>query len=90
MAFKILGSQPAFNTKPKSTLSQVFKNLNKYSFETSLHIGVELGVLQERIKGLDAIIISPTILDAHSTKERVEISSINSTHSWLIEYLKSY
>lgn len=90
MAGKVIGSQPAFNTMPKSKLCSDFKALNKNSFESSLHIGVELGVLQERIKNLDAIIISPTILDAHSTKERVEILSINSTYSWLVEYLKSY
>lgn len=87
---KVLGSQPAFNTNARSKLKEIMLKTNKKAYEKSLHIAVELGVLQERIKGLDAIIISPTIIDAHSTKERVEISSINSTYDWLVRFLKSY
>jgi len=90
MSGHVIDTQPGFYTKPKSNLKQVIRQTNINSFENSLHIAVELGVLQDRIKNLDAVIISPTIIDAHSVKERVEIESINTTYNWLLQFLKNY
>lgn len=87
---KVLDTQPAFNAQENSYLLKVLKNTNKKAYEHKIHIGVELGVLQSKIKNLDAAIISPTILDAHSIKERVKLSSITSTYDWLKAFLQAY
>lgn len=85
---KVLDSQSAFNTLPNSSLLQVLKDsaINKVS-EVKLHIAVESGIFQDRIKNLDVAIISPKIIDAHSINEKVEISSILDTSTWLKIFL---
>ena len=55
----------------------------------SVHIGVEVGLLKEKIKDLEVVIISPKIIDAHSPSERVEINSIKRCDEWLLRYLKN-
>ena len=55
-----------------------------------MHITTECGIFQDKNKNLDAAIISPTIKDAHSVNERVNVKSINSTTKWLIKFLKDY
>lgn len=87
---KVIDSQPAFNALAKSSIVKCLKQLNKNAFEEKMHIAVELGIMQNKIKGLDAVIISPTILDAHSVKERVKLSSITFTYDWLKKFLQTY
>ncbi len=85
---EVLDSQPAFNTLPNSSLLQNLKNssTSKVS-DVKLHIAVECGIFQDRMKNLDVAIISPKIIDAHSTNEKVEISSIFNTSTWLKNFL---
>ncbi len=42
---------------------------------TAIHAGLECGVINERIPGMDSISFGPTIRGAHSPDERVSISS---------------
>jgi len=85
---KVEDSQPAFNTLENSSL---LKNLKNFSIgevkQTKMHIAVECGIFQERIKNLDVVIISPTILNAHSVNESLEISTVEFTSSWLKNFL---
>lgn len=90
--FIIRGHQPGFTTDENSTLVKKMKEAyyrvnNKYPRLESLHIAVEVGLIKEKIKDLNVVIISPNISGAHSTKEKVEISSIESCDRWLFEYL---
>ena len=64
------------------------KKANPSAKEIKMHICVESGILQDRMKNLDVVIISPTIIDAHSTKERVNIKTVIDTSNWLKTYLK--
>lgn len=89
MQGKVNSSQPAFNTQEDSNM---LKNLIKFGDnpkQTKMHIAVESGIFQERIKKLDVVIISPTIKDAHSVNERVDIETITYTSNWLKKYLKN-
>lgn len=88
----IRGYQPGFRTSEDSIivkrLIESYKsfNLNVPRIE-SVHISVEVGLLVEKIPELDVAIISPNIIGAHSTEERVEIDSIFRCDQWLISYL---
>ena len=90
--FIIRGHQPGFTTDENSNLVKEMKEAyyrvnNKYPCLESLHIAVEVGLIKEKIKDLDVVIISPNISGAHSTNEKVEISSIYKCDDWLFEYL---
>lgn len=54
----------------------------------SLHIAVEAGILKAKLPYLEVAIISPKIIGAHSTLERVEIESIKKCDEWLNQYLR--
>ena len=91
----IRGYQPGFRTLEdcdlvKELIASYQKiNGNKPSLK-SIHIGVEVGLLKEKINDLEVAIISPKILDAHSPNERVEIESINKCDEWLNNFLINY
>lgn len=93
--FSKIGEQPSFKTKKESSL---IKDLIKAFKETihekgpnvvPLHITVEAGFFKQKISDLEVAIISPEILGAHTTKERVSIESIHNCDKWLIKFLKS-
>jgi len=42
----------------------------------TVHAGLECGILAQRLPGLDAISIGPTIVSPHSPDERVHIESV--------------
>ena len=92
---KIIGYQPGFCTDENSKLVKAMKAsykriTNTYPELKSLHVAVEVGLIKEKIKDLNVIIISPKIIDAHTTNERVEISSIKKCDDWLINFIKEY
>ena len=88
----ISGYQPGFRTSEDSNivkgLVESYKSFNTNSPNIeSVHISVEVGLLIEKIPKLEVAIISPNIIGAHSTEERVEIKSIFRCDQWLINYL---
>ena len=92
--FKQVGYQPGFNTDEKSELvkkmkESYYKINNKYPELKSVHIAVEVGLIKEKMKDIEVVIISPEIIDAHTIRERVKISSIVECDKWLHEYLKT-
>ena len=92
--FKIVGHQPGFCTSEHSNLVKKLKdnyyNLNNENpFVKTLHVGLEVGLLKEKIKDLEVAVISPNIIGAHTTEEKVEIASIEKCDRWLFEFLNS-
>ena len=91
----IRGYQPGFRTLEDCDLVKWLINSYQMIDGTkpslkSVHIGVEVGLLKEKINDLEVAIISPKILDAHSPNERVEIESINKCDEWLNNFLNNY
>ena len=88
----IRGFQPGFRTSEDSDivrdLVKAYRDFNTNNPKIeSVHISVEVGLLVEKIPDLEVAIISPNIIGAHSTSERVEIDSINRCDQWLINFL---
>ncbi len=74
------GKYPTWEFKENSYLQKLYCEV--YSLQTgenpkveAIHAGLECAVFSSAINGLDCIAIGPTILDAHTTNERLSISS---------------
>lgn len=87
---KEIDTQPSFSTLNNSELLKALIQTNSNATEVKSHMAVECGIFQDRIKNLDIVIISPTIIDAHCTTERLNISSIAETSIWLKNFLETY
>lgn len=96
-SFEILCQNPFFECKGESKLRDALKKTyedlyGKQAREKHIHAGLEGGVFAENINELDVCVAAADIYDLHSTKERVDIASVERTYEWikqaLIEFAK--
>ena len=78
----------------RDALKKTYVNLyGKPAIEKHIHAGLEGGVFAENIADLDVCVAAADIYDLHSTKERVDIASVERTYEWvkmaLIEFAKA-
>ncbi|MBQ9793021.1 MAG: M20/M25/M40 family metallo-hydrolase [Clostridia bacterium] len=86
---KIIDTQPAFNTFENSEMLENLIKTGENPKIVKMHIAVECGIFQDRVKNLDVAIISPTIKNAHSIQETLDIPSTIQTSNWLKNFLKN-
>lgn len=95
--YELLCQNPFFECKGKSVLRDSLKETyeklyGKQAIEKHIHAGLEGGVFAENIPDLDVCVAAADIYDLHSTKERVDIASVERTYAWvkkaLLEYVK--
>ena len=55
----------------------------------TIHAGLECGIISEKIDDLDCISFGPDIIDIHTTKEKLSISSAKRTWELILEVLKT-
>jgi dipeptidase D len=55
----------------------------------AIHAGLECGIIGERIEGMDMVSLGPTIKDAHTPDERVEIAAVEKYWEYLLAILKN-
>ena len=55
----------------------------------TIHAGLECGVFADKIKGLDCVSMGPTMLDIHTPREALSISSTERTWRYLLAILKA-
>ncbi len=83
------GWAPNLNSPLLKIAKDTYKKLTKKEPEAkAIHAGLECGILGEKFEGIDMISIGPTIKNAHSPDEKVSISSVERTYSFLKELLK--
>ena len=91
--FKIFDKQPGFETSKKCNLAQKLlmasKSLNQKINCITKHISIEGCIFKSKMKDANIVVVSPTIKNPHSTKERVYIPSIDNTLKLLESYFKS-
>lgn len=90
----VSGSYPAWEYEEKSPLRELACNLyqemfNKPMKAVTIHAGLECGLLKDKAPGLDCISFGPDILDVHSPKERLCISSTERMWEFLLHLLKN-
>ena len=57
---------------------KAFQKINDREIDVKvIHAGLECGVFAEKYKNIDCISIGPTMYDVHTTKERLDIESLD-------------
>lgn len=89
----ITGDYPAWEYKRDSRLRKtcVEAFCQVYGREpeiAALHAGLECGILADKIEGFDAVSMGPDIFDIHTPKERMSISSVQKTWTYLQKILE--
>lgn len=80
---------PAVESKLRNLFAQTYKEVFQKEMKTSaIHAGVECGIFQEKLNGLDMVSFGPTMYDVHTPSERLSISSTERTYRLLLEVLK--
>ena len=87
------GDYPAWEYKEDSPLwdrmVQVFREqYGRAPKVEAIHAGVECGLLAGKIPGLDCVSIGPDLLEIHTPRERMSISSVQRVWAFLLEVLK--
>lgn len=55
---------------------------------TVIHAGLECGLLRNLRPDLDIVSVGPNVFGAHTTEERVEISSVRTCYDWIVRALE--
>lgn len=89
----ISGKYPAWEYKKNSELRDRMvavyeKMFGKKPEVQTIHAGVECGLMSEKIKDLDCVSFGPDIIDIHTTREKLSISSVKRTWDYTLEVLK--
>lgn len=87
------GDYPAWEYKKDSPLREKMlevyeKQYGEKPLVLSLHAGLECGILAAKKPGLDCVSFGPDILDIHTTRERMSISSVNRVWKFLVEVIE--
>ena len=87
------GDYPAWEYREDSPLRarmvQVFRE--QYGREPrieAIHAGLECGLLAGKLPGLDGVSIGPDLLEIHTPRERMSISSVQRVWAFLLEVLR--
>ena len=88
------GNYPAWQYKNDSplrnTMISVFKQLYGNSpIVESMHAGVECGLFESKIDGLDTISIGPDMKDVHTPNESLDLESVKRTWDYLLNVLEA-
>ena len=77
---KATGNYPAWEPDPSSRLTkEVARGYRKITGRkpviTAIHAGLECGILNDRIPGMDSVSIGPELHDVHSVNENLNVAS---------------
>ena len=91
--FNTAGNYPAWEYRPDSPFRDLVCSIyeeqyGKKAIVEIIHAGVECGLFSAGIKDLDAVAMGPEMLDIHTPKERICISSVDRVWNFVLEVLK--
>ena len=91
---EIAEGYPGWQPRLESPLLKIAIEQYERIFDSSpkvhaVHAGLECGLLIEKLPGLDAISIGPTIKGNHAVGERVQISSVEKSYRYLNSLLET-
>ncbi len=89
-----MSDYPAWEYKSDSQLRKIcvdsFTNVYGHEPEvTSIHAGLECGILAGKMPGVDMISFGPTLESVHTPDECMDVASVERTWEYLMEILKS-
>ena len=76
-----VGAYPSWKPNPDSALTKFCAKAyeefsGKKSHITAIHAGLECGIINSRVPGMDSVSFGPDMYDVHSVKERLSLSSV--------------
>lgn len=88
------GEYPGWAYRKNSPLREAFVSSYQTLFDknpqiVAIHAGLECGLFSQKIDDLDCISIGPNMVDIHTVKERLSISSTGRTYQLLLDVLKN-
>jgi dipeptidase D len=84
------GWKPNPDSKVLAVAKKAYKDLfGKEAEIMAIHAGLECGLFLEKYPHLDMISCGPTIRNAHSPEEQIEIASVEKWWNFLLETLKN-
>lgn len=80
-AVKYVGAYPSWKPNPDSALTKFCATAyeqyaHKKAHITAIHAGLECGIINSRVPGMDSVSFGPDMHDVHSVKERLSLSSV--------------
>ena len=73
----------------RETMVRVFREqYGKDPAVETIHAGLECGVLSAKLPGLDAVALGPDLVEIHTVRERMSISSLQRTWAYLVAVLR--
>ena len=93
-AYSQMGEYPAWEYRKDSVLRDTMVAVYRRLFDSepkvvAIHAGLECGILSDKLEGLDCVSIGPNMQDIHTSRERLEIASVERTWRFLLEVLKA-
>ena len=93
-AYSDHGHYPAWEFRAESPLRDVMvavyeRLTGKKPEVVTIHAGLECGLFAEKLPGLDAVSFGPELLDIHTPRERLSISSTARTYAYLCQVIQS-
>jgi dipeptidase D len=87
------GAYPAWEYRPDSPLRQLLVEVyrEQYGQEPrieAVHAGLECGLLAGKLPRLDCVSLGPELIDIHTPRERMRISSVQRVWAFVTEVLK--
>ena len=86
------GNYPAWAPNPDSAftkeVAETYRNITgKEAVFTAIHAGLECGMINDKIPGMDSLSIGPNLFDVHSVNEHVEVASAERTADFVKKML---
>ena len=93
-SFTVVGEYPAWEYRKDSTLRDTMVEVYTRMFEKepqvlAIHAGLECGLFSQKVEGLDCVSIGPQMQDIHTSREKLDIASVERTWRFLLEVLKA-
>ena len=87
------GAYPAWEYRKHSplrdTMVAAFRDLyGREPVVEAIHAGLECGIFSDRLTGLDAVSFGPQMHDIHTSREKLDIGSVERTWDYLIAVLE--
>jgi len=88
-----MGNYPSWEYRSDSRIRPLIIKVYERLFEKKavvegIHAGLECGILSSKLPELDIVAFGPDILDIHTPKERMSISSVERVYRLILEVLK--
>ena len=88
------GHYPAWEYKADSQLRDLMVKTYREMFDAepqviAIHAGLECGLLGEKISGLDSVSMGPNMKDIHTSREKLNVASVERMWKYLLELLKA-